>query len=195
MKKTLLIIIPILIVIVVAVILYLDKQQTKNLTINLPEQINSTNQAKSNMQLTSEAFGHNQEIPGKYTCDGDNISPPLTISGVSERAKSLVLIVDDPDAPAGDWVHWTVWNIPVNTIELPENGPLPARATEGVTDFGKPGYGGPCPPSGTHRYFFKLYSIGGDLYLDETATKKDIEAAMEDLIIEKAELIGLYQRQ
>ena len=107
----------------------------------------------------------------------------------------MVLIVDDPDAPSGNWVHWTVWNLPTDIVSISEGGSLPEGTVEGKTDFGKPGYGGPCPPSGTHRYFFKLYAIGGDLYLDSSATKKDLEAAIEGLIIEKAELVGLYQKQ
>lgn len=195
MKKTLLIIIPIFIIVAIAAILYLDQQQTKNLILNVPEEVEDAPlQVLNLMKLTSSAFDHNQIIPSKYTCDGENVSPPLEISEVSKRAKSLVLIVDDPDAPAGDWVHWTVWNIPLDTKEILE-GNIPEGASEGVTDFGKPGYGGPCPPSGTHRYFFKLYAIGADLYLDSLATKKDIEKAMEEYIIDKAELIGLYKRQ
>ncbi len=195
MKKTLLIIIPIFIIVAIAVILYFDQQQTKDLTLNVSKEgEDQLLEIPNLMKLTSPIFTDNQMIPSKYTCDGENVSPPLEISEVSERAKSLVLIVDDPDAPGGDWVHWTVWNIPLDTKEILE-GTIPEGASEGVTDFGKPGYGGPCPPSGTHRYFFKLYAIGADLYLDSLAAKKDIEKAMEGYIIAKAELIGLYKRQ
>ena len=148
---------------------------------------------KGNMKIESPVFSNNQSIPPKYTCDGENINPPLKISNVPEEAKSLVLIVDDPDAPMGTWVHWTVWNISPQTKEIPEGAKLEG-AVEGVTDFGSSGYGGPCPPSGKHRYFFKLYAIDRNLDLDSSAKKKDIEAAMEGHILEQAQLIGLYER-
>lgn len=147
-----------------------------------------------NMKIESEAFSNNQFIPKKYTCDGEDINPPLKISEVPQGTKSLVLIVDDPDAPMGTWVHWTVWNIPPDISDIPENT-VPQGAIEGMTDFGRPGYGGPCPPSGVHRYFFKLYALDTTLELDSSATKRDLEKAMEGHILEKAELIGLYQRQ
>jgi len=146
------------------------------------------------MNLESPTFSNHQNIPSKYTCDGENVNPPLKISEVPEKSKSLVLIVDDPDAPMGTWVHWTIWNISPKTTEIPENS-VPEGAIEGMTDFGKPGYGGPCPPSGTHRYFFKLYALDITLDLDTSAKKEDIEKAMEGHILDKAELIGLYSRQ
>lgn len=145
------------------------------------------------MKLSSPAFEHNQNIPPKYTCDGENISPPLHISQVPAEAKSLVLIVDDPDAPAKTWVHWVVFNIDPGATEVTE-GAAPA-GIEGTTDFGKPGYGGPCPPSGTHRYFHKIYALDTQLDLTASATKTDVEAAMEGHILDKAELVGLYERQ
>jgi Raf kinase inhibitor-like YbhB/YbcL family protein len=145
------------------------------------------------MKIESPAFENNQSILSKYTCDGENISPPLKINDVPEGTKSLVLIVDDPDAPVGTWVHWTVWNINPQTKEIPE-GVEPEGAVEGLTDFGSPGYGGPCPPSGKHRYFFKLYALDILLSLDSSAETKDIEEAMEGHILDKAELIGLYSR-
>lgn len=147
-----------------------------------------------NMKIESSAFGNNQSIPSKYTCDGENISPPLKISGVPEGTKSLVLISDDPDAPMGTWVHWTVWNIDPQTQEIAENS-LPPGAVEGETSFGKPGYGGPCPPSGTHRYFFKLYALDTSLDFDSSAKVKDIEQAMQGHVLDSAELVGLYKRQ
>jgi len=146
------------------------------------------------MKLTSSAFEHNQNIPAKYTCDNENINPPLYISEVPENAKSLVLIMDDPDAPAGTWVHWTVWNIAPDTAEIPENS-VPTNTQQGLTSFGQPGYGGPCPPSGTHRYVFKLYALDTTLNLDTNIEKEDIEKAMEGHILDNVELIGLYQRQ
>ncbi|MBU0667884.1 YbhB/YbcL family Raf kinase inhibitor-like protein [Patescibacteria group bacterium] len=144
------------------------------------------------MKLTSPAFENNQSIPVKYTCDGEDLSPPLKIAEVPAEAKSLVLIVDDPDAPVGDWVHWTVLNIPPQTAEIAE-GKAP-EGLEGKTDFGTPGYGGPCPPGGTHRYFFKLYALDTKLNLPASAKKADIEKAMEDHIITRTELVGLYKR-
>jgi len=146
------------------------------------------------MLLTSPAFSHNQTMPKKYTCDDADINPPLEISDVPAEAKSLVLIVDDPDAPRGDWVHWTVWNIDPETKRLEENS-VPAGATEGTTDFSRTGWGGPCPPSGTHRYFFKLFALDTTLDLPATARKAEIEAAMARHLLARAELMGLYQRQ
>ncbi len=146
------------------------------------------------MTIESPAFPNGQNIPAKYTCDGNNISPALVVRGAPESAKSLVLIVDDPDAPAGRWVHWTLWDIKPETAEIPEGG-VPAGAVQGLTDFGKVGYGGPCPPSGMHRYFFKLYALGTMLGLASQAKAQEIEEAMEGHIIEKAELVGLYSRR
>ena len=146
-----------------------------------------------NMRLTSPAFKNNQLIPKKYTCDGENINPPLQISGIPAGTKSLVLIVDDPDAPMGTWVHWVVWNISPDTTLIEENS-VPQGSIQGVNDFGKNTYGGPCPPRGTHRYYFKLYALNTKLPLNPSATKKDVEKAMEGAILEKAELVGLYKR-
>lgn len=146
------------------------------------------------MNLSSPAFGHNQSIPATYTCDGDNLSPPLIISNVPEAAESLALIVDDPDAPGGTWVHWTVWNIDPKTTSIPASSVL-SSAVEGITSFGKTGYGGPCPPSGTHRYFFKLYALDTMLRLDETAAVQELEKAMKGNILDSAELVGLYEKK
>lgn len=141
------------------------------------------------MEISSSAFEHNDPIPSQHTCDADNVSPPLTIAEVPAEAKSLALIVDDPDAPAKVWAHWVVWNIDPQTAEIAEDS---APGTEGTTDFDRTGWSGPCPPSGTHRYFFKLYALDIELDLDETATKAELEAAMEGHIIDEAELIGTY---
>lgn len=148
---------------------------------------------KSNMKITSSAFTHNSKIPAKYTCDGENINPPLKFVDVPNNTKSLVLIVDDPDAPSKTWLHWVVYNISPDVTEVEENS-VPEDGIEGVTDFGKPGYGGPCPPSGTHRYFFKLYALDTILDLPQNATKQMVEEKMDEHIIEEAELIGLYSR-
>ncbi len=146
------------------------------------------------MKIESSAFQHNQFIPSQYTCQGQNINPQLTFSDVPQNTKSLVLIMDDPDATVGTWVHWTVWNINPQTKEITENNNFPG-AIEGITNFGKPGYGGPCPPSGTHRYFFKLYALDTTLSIESKNSKEDLEEAMEGHILEKAELVGKYSRK
>lgn len=138
-------------------------------------------------------FENNTKIPDKYTCEGANINPPLSILNVPQNTKSLVLIVDDPDAPAKTWIHWTVFNIDPTVSEVPQNS-VPKGGIEGMTDFGRPGYGGPCPASGVHRYFFKLYAL--DLIFEPSlsADKKTIEEKMKGHVLEKAEIIGLYER-
>ncbi len=146
---------------------------------------------KGVMKIESPSFRNNEMIPSKYTCDGANVNPPLLISGTPEDAKSLVLIVDDPDAPSKTWVHWVVWNIDPNTKEIPENT-IPEGAVEGMTDFGKQGYGGPCPPSGIHHYHFKIYALDITISLDSSASVVDIKEAMQGHILDSAELIGLY---
>ena len=148
-------------------------------------------EAMVELKIESPAFGENEKIPAKFTCDADNINPQLDISGVSQEAASLVLVVDDPDAPVGTWVHWTIWNIDPGTTSISENS-VPAGAVEGVTDFGVPGYGGPCPPSGTHRYFFKLFALDTTLDLDPSATAADLEAAIQGHVLDSVELVGLY---
>ncbi|MEK7560700.1 MAG: YbhB/YbcL family Raf kinase inhibitor-like protein [Patescibacteria group bacterium] len=147
----------------------------------------------NNMMITSAAFTHNSRIPLKYTCDGANMNPPIAISGIPDGAKGVVLIMDDPDAPRGTWVHWTVWNISPSAADIPE-GVAPRGGIEGVTSFGRPGYGGPCPPSGTHRYFFKAYALDAAIVLDQNSSVSMIERAMEGHVLASAELIGLYSR-
>jgi len=146
------------------------------------------------MLLESQAFPHNGMIPPEHTCDGADVNPPLTIRNVPPKSKSLALIVDDPDAPRGTWVHWVVWNIGADTAEIPANS-VPPGSLQGTNDFGKQGYGGPCPPSGTHRYFFKMYALDTSLALTAGATKAQLEEAMKGHILGKAELIGLYRRR
>lgn len=147
------------------------------------------------MILTSPAFAANGHIPSQYTCDGENVSPPLVISDVPVGTKSLILIVDDPDAPQGTWVHWLVWNIDPNIRTIMENS-IPDEGLEGVTSFGKPGWGGPCPPSNVHRYFFKLMALNILLVnFDSNSTVTEIFDAAQGHILATAELIGLYQRQ
>jgi hypothetical protein len=143
-----------------------------------------------NMKISSPEFENNKFIPKKFTCEAEDISPTLIIEVIPKEAKSLALIVDDPDAPMGTWVHWVVFNIPiVNRIE--ENN-IPGR--QGINDFGRGNYGGPCPPSGTHRYFFKIYALDKMLNLNEGITKEGLENAMVGHILDKAELVGLYKK-
>lgn len=142
------------------------------------------------MQLTSPEFEHNQMIPKKYTCQGEDINPPLEISGIPQETVTLVLINDDPDAPGGTWDHWIIWNImPSQAIE---EDSIPGM--QGKNSWGRNDYGGPCPPSGTHRYFFKLYAIDSELDLQEGATKGQLEAAIDGHILKQSELIGLYKK-
>ncbi len=140
--------------------------------------------------ISSSAFGRSKLIPAKYTCDGANVSPPLQIEGIPEEAKSLVLIVEDPDAPMGLWIHWVVWNIPP-TGTINENS---SPGIEGLTSSKKRRYGGPCPPSGTHRYFFKVYALDIRLELSGNSQKRDVEKAMRNHVVAKGELVGLYSR-
>lgn len=151
------------------------------------------------IKITSPFFDQGGMIPAEYTCDGKDISPALEWSGIPENAKSLALICDDPDAPAGEWVHWVIFNIPATATGLPENVPphevLERGARHGLNDFRKFGYGGPCPPSGTHRYFFKIFALDIEIDLPPGATKNDLVRAMKGHIVSKGELIGRYKRQ
>lgn len=150
------------------------------------------------MQLNSVAFKNGESIPRQFTCDGIDISPPLEWSGVPKTAKTIAIICDDPDAPAGTWVHWVLYNLPADKIGLIENTPpdqtLVGGGMQGTNDFKKIGYGGPCPPSGTHRYFFKLYALDGELPLKPGATKAEVEKAMAGHVVLQAELMGTYKR-
>ncbi|MDA8172286.1 MAG: YbhB/YbcL family Raf kinase inhibitor-like protein [Nitrospiraceae bacterium] len=145
------------------------------------------------MSIKSESFGMNEYIPVEFSCKGRDKSPPLLVENVPRGAKSLALIMDDPDAPAGTWVHWVLWDIPPGTRKI-EAGSAPAGAVPGVNSWGKPGYGGPCPPSGVHRYFFKLYALDTRLSLGRGAGKRELEAAMRGHIIARAELLGLFKK-
>lgn len=145
------------------------------------------------MKLSSAAFENNTMITAEYTCDGQDISPPLSISGVPSKAKSLALVMDDPDAPGGTFTHWVVWNIPPDKTEFLKGEEI--QFPQGRTSFGDIGYGGPCPPSGVHRYFFKLYALNFMLDLEEGSTKKDLEREMTGKIVEQTTLIGKYSRK
>ncbi len=144
------------------------------------------------MKLTSPNFTDGSSIPPEFTCDGGNATPILAIADVPAGAASLALIVDDPDAPGGDFVHWLIWDIWPTVTRV--TTPVPPGAVEGTTDFGSTGYGGPCPPSGTHRYFFKLYALDRMLYLPPFSKKSDLERAMSGHVLAQVQLMGTYQR-
>ena len=145
---------------------------------------------EGNMKISSPEFKDNQSIPDRFTCEGADINPALVIESIPATAKSLALILDDPDAPMGTWVHWIVFNIPV-TSRIEENS---VAGTQGINDSGGINYHGPCPPSGTHHYFFKIYALDVLLNLKEGISKKELEKAMQGHILDKAELFGLYGR-
>lgn len=151
------------------------------------------------LKAASSAFEHNGMIPSQYTADGKDISPPISWEGLPEGTQSIALICDDPDAPMGTWVHWLVWNIPPAMTGLAECFPTDAQLDSGIcqgtTDFGQTGYGGPAPPSGTHRYFFKIYALDAMLNLPAGADKRQLEKAMAGHILAKGELVGKYARK
>ncbi len=151
------------------------------------------------IKITSSAFEDGGLIPAKYTCDGADVSPPLQWDAVPEGTGSIALICDDPDAPMGTWVHWVLFNLPSDAKELAENIPteetLPNGAKQGTNDFGRVGYGGPCPPGGTHRYFFKIYALDTEVGLQAGADKRRLLKTMEGHILEQGQLIGKYKRQ
>ena len=155
------------------------------------------------LKLSSPAFAHQGEIPARHTCEGQDISPPLRFSGVPAEAQSLVLIVDDPDAPdprapKTTWVHWVLYNLPPGTSELPEgitSADLPVGTLEGLNDWKRTGYGGPCPPIGRHRYFHKLYALDAPLPDLHAPAKPMVEQAMSGHVLATAELVGTYERR
>ena len=152
------------------------------------------------MELKAAAFKQGADIPVQFTCDGSNVSPALSWSAPPEGTQSFALIMDDPDAPGRTWVHWLLYDLPATERELPEgvppDGPLPSRARQGRNDFGKTGYGGPCPPPGpAHRYYFKLHALDTELHLRADATRAEIDRSMIGHILAVAEVIGRYRRQ
>lgn len=185
-------VIAIIILLAIGMAIHFFGSRQKNISA-IPVVNLNANQSK-NMEITSPVFENNANIPAKYSCDGENINPPLEISAVPSEAKSLALIMDDPDAPiAGGFVHWVAFNIDPATKTIGENS-HPASGIEGTNSAGKIGYASPCPPSGTHRYFFKLYALDNMLTLDSSAKREDTEKAMQGHILDQAELIGLYQK-
>ena len=147
------------------------------------------------MRIFSPEFENNQKIPARYTCDGENFNPPLGIEDIPESAKSLALIMHDPDASAGDWTHWMIWNIDPKFQDIDENS-VPPGAVAGMNESGSMGYEGPCPPSGMHRYTFTLYALDQQLDLDPNLVDRDdLEEAMQGRILDKAVLVGMYGRE
>jgi Raf kinase inhibitor-like YbhB/YbcL family protein len=156
----------------------------------------------ADFKLSSPSFGHNQPIPAKFSCEGQDVSPALKWEGAPPATKSFALICDDPDAPVGTWVHWVIWGIPAKATELPENVAKTETvaaldgAKQGENSWPKIGYGGPCPPRGhgVHHYHFRLYALDTALALQPRATKKQLEEAMKGHILAQIELVGTYQR-
>lgn len=150
------------------------------------------------MEIKSSAFKEGGLIPGKYTCDGIDVSPPLEWSSVPDGTETFALICDDPDAPVGTWVHWVLFNIPGDIRGLPENMPasdvLENGAMQGRNDFGRTSYGGPCPPRGTHRYYFKIYALDRELDTGPGVSKKELLKAMDGHILAEGQLMGKYKR-
>lgn len=172
--------------------------QKENKGIVKEEKQETKERSNIQMKLTSTSFKEGELMQAKYTCDGENISPQLEWTGIPENTKSLALISDDPDAPAGDWVHWVIYNIPPTITELKEGFPRDKELQNGIkqgkNDFGKIGYDGPCPPGGTHRYYFKLYALDIILEKDYGLTKKELLKAMEGHILAETSLMGKYKR-
>jgi len=152
-----------------------------------------TEEGTMTLSISSPAFENGRPIPPRFTADGIDVSPELRIDGLPVGTASLALIMDDPDAPMGTWVHWVVWNIPADTAAI-EEGSEPGGSTGGRNSWGRTGYGGPAPPSGTHRYFFKLFALDNVLDLPPTADKAALEGAMEGHVLATAELMGTYTR-
>jgi Raf kinase inhibitor-like YbhB/YbcL family protein len=155
-------------------------------------------EAMEKLDIRSSAFGEGERIPSDFTCDGADMSPPIEWFGAPARTQSLAMIVDDPDAPAGDWVHWGVYDLPPSLTQLPMGIPVgeqvPGVRLQGRSDFGSLGYGGPCPPSGVHRYFFTVYALDVKLPLKPGATKKELLEAMQGHVLAEGRLTGTYER-
>ncbi len=150
--------------------------------------------AEMTFTLSSAEFTDNSVIPSKFTCQGADIAPTLTWQGAPENTQTYALIMDDPDAPNGTWDHWVIFNIPANISKLSNETEIPDGAINATNSWGNVGYGGPCPPSGTHRYFFKLYALDTSLALQAEATKADVETAMQGHILATAQLMGFYSK-
>lgn len=182
-------------VIILLLVIYLIFKPGRFLSpkVNISPISDNFQQNRKNMIISSSAFMNGQAIPDIYGCRGQNINPPLEIKEAPPASKSLVLLVDDPDAPAGDWVHWLVWNINPKTIII-EADKAPSGAVEGINSFGRNRYGGPCPPSGVHHYQFKIYALDKTLNLAPSSGKAELLKAMAGHILDQAILVGTYAR-
>lgn len=184
-------------IILASLFLFYSCSKNQSDTTNKPQPVNYQTK-NTEMKITSSSFKEGDLIPSKFTCDGENISPQMAWMDAPQGTKSFALIADDPDAPAGVWVHWVIYNIPPDTKELQEHTPkqksIDNGALQGVNDFRKTGYDGPCPPGGTHRYYFKLYAL--DISLDKPAglSKQELLDAMEGHILSQSQLMGKYKR-
>jgi Raf kinase inhibitor-like YbhB/YbcL family protein len=174
------------------------EQEQPSATPDAAPQSDEETERPMSFELGSESFDAEQAIPSRFSCDGENISPPLSWSGAPEGTQSYALIFDDPDAPGGTWVHWVLFNIPADSVGLPEALPpdpaLSDGSLHGSNSWGSIGYGGPCPPGGTHRYFFKLYALDRLLELDEGSSKEQLLAAIEGHSLGETQLMGTYTR-
>jgi Raf kinase inhibitor-like YbhB/YbcL family protein len=183
---------------ILLLIILLYSCQNRNQEVKHQEEVSKEERRITGMKITSSEFIDGELMPAKYTCDGQNISPPLSWNAIPDGVKSFAIICDDPDAPSGDWVHWIIYNIPSGVNELKENFPKEKKTADGtkqgINDFRKTGFDGPCPPGGTHRYYFKLYAI--DFIIDkDDLTKSGLLNAMEGHVIAQAQLTGKYKRQ
>jgi len=163
------------------------------------EEVSSRKAAPASLRLESPAFANGRPIPSKYTADGRDVSPPISWSGAPAGTGSFALICEDPDAPRGNWVHWVLYDLPAAAVALPEgvapSPTLPSGGVQGKNDFGRLGWGGPAPPSGTHRYFFRLHACDGMLGLRPGATAAELRRAMEGRVVAAGELMGTYSRR
>jgi Raf kinase inhibitor-like YbhB/YbcL family protein len=189
-NKKAVIIVLVIILAFAAVIIY--RYSGSHTTTFKPTQTNQIN-TTSPMTISSPAFGDNQAIPKKYSCDGDGINPALVFKDVPAGAKSLALIVEDPDAPTGTWIHWVMWNISPSATGIAENS-VPAGAIQGQGSSGQNIYGAPCPPSGIHHYIFNVYALDSELKLPSYSTAENLQAAIQGHVLNKAQLVGLYGR-
>lgn len=189
------VLIALIVVFLIGLVLFIRKSFNSSIKTDAKpiQTFQNDKKAQINMQITSSAFQNNQNIPQKYTCDGQGVNPALSISNVPDNAKSLALIVEDPDAPSGSFIHWVLYNIKPEVKEFWENQ-VPDAGKEGLSTTGRSGYVPPCPPSGTHRYIFTLYALDTNLNLPGIPAKSEVEKAIQGHILEQAQLIGLYGR-
>jgi Raf kinase inhibitor-like YbhB/YbcL family protein len=192
MKKATVIIIVIIILALAALIVYRNSGG-RTTTFNAPSSANTQINTTTPMTISSSAFLDSQAIPKQYTCDGDGINPPLQFNDVPGEAKSLALLVEDPDAPTGTWIHWLMWNIPPAVTEIAQNS-VPQGAVQGQGSSGQNVFGAPCPPSGIHHYIFTVYVLDSKLTLPSYSTAENLQSAMQGHIITQAQIIGLYGR-